>query len=86
MAQDFHNQTIFEYERKPRICPVCGSRRISTILWGFPAFSEVVERELAEGKLILGGCCVTDYDPTWQCADCETEFNKKFDGGKFEHN
>jgi len=86
MFQDVHNQTRYEYQRKPRRCPACGSGRIATILWGYPAFSEELHHDLAEGRLTLGGCCVTDDDPTWQCTDCETEFYKKFDGGKFEHN
>jgi hypothetical protein len=29
-----------------------------------------MQRDIAEGKIIIGGCCVSDDDPTWQCAEC----------------
>lgn len=56
--------------RKPRRCPVCGSARVLKIVYGLPG------RELAaaaqRGEVALGGCCISDHDPSWCCADCDT--------------
>ena len=71
------NQPSFEYQRKPRVCPVCKSKRVAIILWGLPAFSEQLERDLELGKVVLGGCCVKIDGPRWQCADCGTQFYEK---------
>lgn len=60
-----------ESSRKPRKCPSCGSGRIATILYGLPAFSPELEADLDAGRIVLGGCCVTDDDPAWQCLDCQ---------------
>ena len=35
-----------------------------------PEMSEASER----GEIVLGGCCVTEDDPKWQCKDCEHEW------------
>jgi len=36
-------------------------------------FDERLQIELAEGKIVLGGCCVIIGGPRWQCVDCEAE-------------
>jgi len=66
-----------EYQRRPRICPNCGSKRIATILYGLPVFSDALQKDLKVGKIALGGCCISGDDPAWQCADCEQTFYKK---------
>ena len=71
------NQPRFEYQHKPRVCPVCKSKSVATILWGLPAYSEQLERDLELGKVVLGGCCVMVDCPRWQCADCDTQFYEK---------
>lgn len=63
----------YENKRKPRECPSCGSNRVSEILHGMPAFSDELEKEMNEGRVVLGGCCVTDDDPEWECAECGTK-------------
>lgn len=55
---------------KPKRCPNCGSTQVARIQYGEPAFDAKLEREMAEGRVVLGGCCVTDDDPSWQCVDC----------------
>jgi hypothetical protein len=60
-----------ESQRRPRKCPECGSQRIATILYGFPDF-EAIKDDLESGRIILGGCCISDTDPAWQCLACET--------------
>ena len=67
----------YEYRRKPRKCPACGSKRVANILFGMPAFSKELEDVLDAGRIVLGGCCISDDDPTWQCADCDTEIFKE---------
>ena len=57
-------------KRKPRRCPRCGSARVAAILWGLPAGSPALDRDLEAGRVVLGGCCVGDDDPAWECADC----------------
>lgn len=68
--------TRHEYSRKPRKCPACNSSRIADILYGFPDFS-VLQKDIDAGRITLGGCCVTDDDPKWQCLDCEIEIYSK---------
>jgi len=33
--------------------------------------------EAQAGKIVLGGCEVTDDDPSWQCLDCKAKIFKK---------
>lgn len=60
-------------DRRPA-CPECGSYGVAAILWGMPAFSEQLERDLDEGRVVIGGCCVTGVDPEWHCNDCGHEW------------
>lgn len=64
-------------KRKPQKCPSCGSKKIAKILYGLPAFSEKLQKDMDEGKIVLGGCCITDEDPTWQCVECETQIHEE---------
>lgn len=66
-----------ESKIKPRKCPACGSSRMAEILYGLPALSVKLEKDLNAGRIVLGGCCVTDDDPEWQCADCQMPIYKK---------
>ena len=59
-----------EYTKKPRKCPECGHSPLASILYGEPSFSEQLQRELNEGRTTLGGCCVTEGDPVWECTHC----------------
>ncbi len=64
-------------------CPFCGSTSTARILYGLPLFSEKLEKQLNEGKLTLGGCCIktvdingvrVQIDPTRKCNKCKKEF------------
>ena len=57
----------YSSRHQPAQCPACGSPRIATILYGLP--SEPVEDE---EQFVLGGCCITGFDPTWRCLECST--------------
>jgi hypothetical protein len=62
----------YESTLKPEKCPKCGSARVADILFGYPAFSPKLEADLKEGRISLGGCCISGADPQWQCVECET--------------
>ncbi len=58
-------------------CPYCGKTGISKILWGYPRFSEKLERDIEEGKIYLGGCCmeiIDDKAPEYYCRWCKKQF------------
>lgn len=63
----------YKFARKPTKCPKCGSGQIADILYGYPEFSKELQKDLDEGKLVLGGCCVSGGDPKWKCVDCEAD-------------
>ncbi|MEL7646398.1 MAG: hypothetical protein AAGU04_09070 [Anaerolineaceae bacterium] len=71
------NQNRLEYAHKPAFCPLCGSTLVAEILWDLPAFSEELQKDLEAGKIVLCGYCVIGDEPTWQCADCGTDFYRK---------
>lgn len=68
-------EIIMRYKsvQKPKNCPKCGSGRIADILYGLPAFSEELQKDLDEGRVVLGGCCVSGGEPEWECGDCGAE-------------
>lgn len=73
--------TQYFANRKPRKCPACGSKKVARILYGMPAF-HMIREELDSGKIVLGGCCISDSDPSWQCVDCSTQIYKESLRGK----
>jgi len=60
-------------------CPHCYSTNIAKILYGLPAFSEELDKELKTGKIALGGCMVSDDSPRYKCNDCQKKFGEKED-------
>lgn len=58
-------------------CPYCGSIHVGEYLYGLPAFSEELEKEIEEGKVILKGCLVSGNDPGYHCHDCGKDFGKR---------
>jgi len=70
------SKSRFQFNRKPRQCPSCVSLRVATILYGMIEYTPDLGKELDEGKIILGGCCVSMDDPAWACADCEVRIYK----------
>ena len=61
--------------RRPRLaCPRCGSHAIARILYGMPADSEELERDLDAGRIVLGGCMVWDGRPDHACTACDLRF------------
>ncbi|KFI58000.1 Zn-ribbon protein [Bifidobacterium choerinum] len=58
------------------MCPKCVSHHVASILYGMPAFSEDLQRELDEGTMTLGGCDIDIYHPmpNYRCNDCGYKF------------
>lgn len=55
-------------------CPKCGSENIALIIWGDPVYCDGLIQDIDEGRVHIGGCCVTGDNPEWHCNDCEEEF------------
>lgn len=66
----------FEKPKKTRKCPACGSESIAKIMYGMPMMTPELEEELRTGKLSLGGCCVSDDSPRWECNGCGEEWGR----------
>lgn len=64
-------------------CPKCGSSNVAEILWGMPSFTSELQKELAEKKVVLGGCCVSPDDPKYECNDCLHRFGRSMFGEGF---
>ena len=51
----------------PRKCPECGTKLLR-IVYGMPGPELFDEAE--QGKVLLGGGCISFNDPTWGCSSC----------------
>ncbi len=56
------------------VCPYCGSKHVASILYGMPAMTEQLQRDLKAKKVVIGGCIVTDIDPWYHCNKCRKDF------------
>ena len=56
------------------VCPECGSDNVAKILWGMPAMNDEFEEDLAAGRVVLGGCCISSGMPEYRCNACGAEF------------
>ncbi len=56
--------------RKCRKCPKCDSNSVAKIIYGLVAYDEQMERDLDAGKIVLGGCCISNDSPEWHCNEC----------------
>ncbi len=55
-------------------CPKCNKTKVAQIMYGMPAMSEELERQLEEDSVVLAGCCVEGENPRYRCRWCKTEF------------
>ena len=58
-------------------CPNCSSANTCRIMYGMPAYTDKLERDLEAGRVHIGGCIISDDDPNRHCNDCETDFDTK---------
>ena len=63
-------------QQRSKLCPSCGSDQVLPIQYGFPP-DELME-ESRQGRVILGGCCISDESPEWHCASCDHEWGRLF--------
>lgn len=57
-----------------KICPFCNGRNIIKIEYGFP--NQELIKDYEEGKVRLGGCCISDDSRKYYCKDCKEEFGR----------
>jgi len=60
-------------------CPQCSSSNVAEIFWGFPGNMDEIKEDLRNGRIILGGCVVTDHDPKLQCNVCHHRWGDRED-------
>jgi len=75
----------YESTIKPEVCPNCGSKSIGEILYGMPVFTPELEIQIAEGKIVLGGCIYSNEFPAWKYKDCKTKIYKPLKVQDFDH-
>lgn len=56
-------------------CPACGSTDTVKILYGEPTYEAYEESE--HGKIVLGGCLISNISPTRHCKACGQDFGGK---------
>lgn len=66
-----------ERSTKPRRCPNCGHSPLASILYGYIGIDDGVDKKVEEGRIVFGGCCVSDDDPKWECTNCGQRIYKK---------
>ncbi len=54
------------------LCPKCHSEGVIKIIYGLP--SDELVKESRQGKFALGGCCVDESNPNWECNNCNNRF------------
>lgn len=76
---------IVKNKRAQIKCPFCGSTNTARYIYGYPLFSERMEKKLNDGKWILGGCCmytveingqIVNMKPKRKCNKCKKDFGK----------
>jgi hypothetical protein len=55
-------------------CPSCRSDNVAEIVYGLVSLDQELNEALERGRVVLGGCEVTDHDPKWHCNACGAEF------------
>ena len=64
-----------------QICPNCKGTNVAEIMYGYPSskFLDELKKDENEGKYQLGGCCISNDDPTFSCNDCGFLFGLRED-------
>ena len=78
------NLDFIVHNQKAQIkCPRCGSTSTARYIYGYPLFDEEMQKKLADGKWVLGGCCISSVEingmevstqPHRKCNDCKNDF------------
>ncbi|SEG53643.1 hypothetical protein SAMN04489712_106106 [Thermomonospora echinospora] len=54
------------------VCPKCEQGRLAPVMYGYPDFTDELERMLAAGELVLGGCM--PGPERWGCPRCRARY------------
>ena len=54
----FSLEFVVRNKRAQIKCPYCGSKDTARYVYGYPAFTEKMKKNLDNGKWVLGGCCI----------------------------
>lgn len=58
-------------------CPNCGERNmIASIQYGFPVLDEKLNRDLNDGRVVLGGCEIYPDQPEFECSQCKHRWSR----------
>lgn len=81
----FNLDFVVKNKRAQIKCPFCGSTNTARYIYGYPLFSERMEKKLDDGKWVLGGCCISTVEingqivnmkPKRKCNKCKKDFGK----------
>jgi hypothetical protein len=64
-------------DRPPVVRPRCRSMDVAVYLWGEPAFSDELEQDIGAGRVVIGGCVVSEEDPIHRCRACGMDFDHR---------
>lgn len=56
------------------LCPNCGAAAGRPILWGMPEPDVFRAIDVGDIDIVIGGCTISDEDPTYGCKACGTSF------------
>ena len=70
MSENIIHLDEYRNRRFGHQCPLCDSRNIVSILYGYPSREFLRRRDDA----VMGGCIVDDDAPDWCCEDCGNRF------------
>ena len=59
-------------DKNKQKCPECRSKEVIPIIYGLPTYDTWIKAE--KGKLLIGGCCFSDYSPKWHCKNCSYDW------------
>ena len=84
MGTDKESSTRIDRAEKPEKCPQCGHAPLADILYGYVLMNEDLEKEVEQGRIVLGGCVITDDDPRWVCTECGQKIHRIDDSWPFQ--
>jgi hypothetical protein len=71
-----HNNEMMERFQNGKQCPECLSKdSIGKIQYGYPGNKMIDQAD--KGKIILGGCSISDKNPDYQCGNCKYQWQSK---------
>ena len=61
-----------------KVCPKCKSKDITVTIYGLISESGMkdLEKELENGKVRLGGCCIDENSKQFWCNNCTFEWGR----------